>query len=140
MLSAVEWEEQQAAREAWESAQEVDEGAEGGDRFPSGPLIPRRSSENVVKPWVAGGSAGVVGSEEVAISESGRVTLVTADEEELRGGRWWQCLDYNIDWVGVRNIALPIITRFTFRTNGTCMTPRIPVSGRVSEWVIGDGG
>ena len=40
--------------------------------------------------------------DEVAISENGRVTLIVADEEELRGGRKWSCLDYNIDWVTVR--------------------------------------
>ena len=35
--------------------------------------------------------------------------------------RRWGCLDFNIDWEAVRDIALPIMTRFTFRTNGTCL-------------------
>ena len=89
----------------------------------------------MVKQWTAAGSsaAAVSSGEEVAISENGRVTLIVADEEELRGGRKWSCLDYNIDWVTVRNIALPIITRFTFRTNGTCMTPRIPGNDKREE-------
>lgn len=44
-------------------------------------------------------------------------------------GRVWDCLDFNIDWATVRNIAVPITTKFTFRTNGTCQSPRIPGIG-----------
>ena len=33
-------------------------------------------------------------------------------------------LDYKIDWNSVRDISVPIISKFTFRTNGTCQTPR----------------
>ena len=43
--------------------------------------------------------------------------------------RRWGCLDFNIDWEAVRDIALPIMTRFTFRTNGTCLSPRFPGIG-----------
>ena len=43
--------------------------------------------------------------------------------------RTWGCLDFNIDWLAVRNIANPIITKFTYRTNGTCQSPRIPGIG-----------
>lgn len=50
--------------------------------------------------------------------------VTTADTQ-----RRWGCLDFNIDWEGVRDIALPIMTRFTFRTNGTCLSPRFPGIG-----------
>ena len=49
-------------------------------------------------------------------------TLLTADSED--GVRKWDFLDFNIDWLAVRNIAMPLITKFTFRTNGTCLSPR----------------
>jgi trehalose-6-phosphatase len=39
--------------------------------------------------------------------------------------RWWDSLHFDVDWEAVRDIALPIITKFTFRTNGTCQTPRL---------------
>ena len=44
-------------------------------------------------------------------------------------GRLWGCLDFNIDWNAVKKIAIPIINQFTFRTNGTCQSPRIPGIG-----------
>ena len=44
-------------------------------------------------------------------------------------GRQWECMDCNIDWNAVSEIAGPIITKFTFRTNGTCKTPRFPGIG-----------
>jgi len=44
-------------------------------------------------------------------------------------GRSWTASDYKIDWIAVRNIAVPITTKFTFRTNGTCQSPRIPGIG-----------
>ena len=44
-------------------------------------------------------------------------------------GRNWTASDYKIDWIAVRNIAVPITTKFTFRTNGTCQSPRIPGIG-----------
>lgn len=43
--------------------------------------------------------------------------------------RTWECLDFAIDWGLVGEIAVPIITKFTFRTNGTCQTPRFPGIG-----------
>jgi trehalose-phosphatase len=49
---------------------------------------------------------------------------VLSDDE-----RSWNCLDFGIDWTAVRDIAVPIITKFTFRTNGTCQSPRIPGIG-----------
>ena len=33
------------------------------------------------------------------------------------------------DWNAVKKIAIPIINQFTFRTNGTCQSPRIPGIG-----------
>lgn len=44
-------------------------------------------------------------------------------------GRKWEYLDGNIDWHTVTEIAGPIITKFTNRTNGTCQTPRFPGIG-----------
>ena len=44
-------------------------------------------------------------------------------------GRVWGCMDFNIDWNAVRKIAIPIISQFTYRTNGTCQSPRIPGIG-----------
>jgi trehalose-6-phosphatase len=44
-------------------------------------------------------------------------------------GRIWSYLNFNIDWQAVCHIAVPIITKFTFRTNGTCLSPRIPGVG-----------
>merc|ERR1711871_228865 len=41
----------------------------------------------------------------------------------------WQTMDFDIDWETVKEIAVPIMTRFVFRTNGTCLTPRIPGIG-----------
>jgi len=48
---------------------------------------------------------------------------------EDSGERLWQCLDFDIDWERVREVATPIISRFTARTNGTCQSPRIPGMG-----------
>lgn len=52
----------------------------------------------------------------------------TTTEAEC-GGRSWNCLSYDIDWTAVKQIAEPIITKFTSRTNGTCQSPRIPGIG-----------
>ena len=52
-----------------------------------------------------------------------KIRLYAAAKAE-RDGRLWQCLDMEIDWETVRNIADPIMTRFTARTNGTCKSPR----------------
>jgi trehalose 6-phosphate synthase/phosphatase len=38
-------------------------------------------------------------------------------------------MDFDIDWHMVKNIAVPIMKRFVARTNGTCLTPRIPGIG-----------
>ncbi|RYZ14043.1 MAG: hypothetical protein EOO70_08030, partial [Myxococcaceae bacterium] len=40
--------------------------------------------------------------------------------------RTWGCLDCNVNWTAVQAIASPIISRYTFRTNGTCQSPRFP--------------
>ena len=58
--------------------------------------------------------------------------LLSAEERATQGQdkqRAWPFLDFNIDWPSVHEIAVPIITKFTFRTNGTCMTPRVPGIG-----------
>lgn len=44
-------------------------------------------------------------------------------------GRVWECMECNVNWNDVAAIAAPIISRFTFRTNGTCQTPRFPGIG-----------
>eukprot|EP01038_Epipyxis_sp_PR26KG_P011996 gene11996-16059_t len=43
--------------------------------------------------------------------------------------REWEFMETDIDWSAISDIALPIITKFTFRTNGTCKSPRIPGIG-----------
>jgi trehalose 6-phosphate synthase/phosphatase len=43
--------------------------------------------------------------------------------------RTWDHMDLSIDWDTVKNIAIPIMSKFTTRTNGTCMTPRVPGIG-----------
>lgn len=51
----------------------------------------------------------------------------------LPTGRQWLVLhdpsSSPIDWDAISAIAVPIITKFTFRTNGTCQTPRYPGIG-----------
>jgi len=42
------------------------------------------------------------------------------------GGRGWSYQDFNIDWQAVCKIASPILTSYTTRTNGTCMSARFP--------------
>jgi len=49
---------------------------------------------------------------------------LTMKDINLSAKRWWDSLRFDIDWESVRDIAVPIITKFTFRTNGTCQTPR----------------
>eukprot|EP00605_Chrysophyceae_sp_TOSAG23-4_P000075 GSChrysophyteH1.ASY1.ANO1.77.1 assembled CDS len=44
-------------------------------------------------------------------------------------GRLWQCFDFNVDWKSVCDIAIPIIQKYTFRTNGSCVSPRVPGVG-----------
>ena len=34
-------------------------------------------------------------------------------------GRQWQYLDFGVDWAAVKKVALPIISKFTARTNGS---------------------
>mmetsp|Transcript_7739 Transcript_7739/g.11490 ORF Transcript_7739/g.11490 Transcript_7739/m.11490 type:complete len:1082 (+) Transcript_7739:42-3287(+) len=44
-------------------------------------------------------------------------------------GRVWDQMDLSIDWDAVKSIAIPIMTKFTTRTNGTYMTSRAPGIG-----------
>jgi trehalose-phosphatase len=47
----------------------------------------------------------------------------------LPGGivpRKWEHKDMNTDWKFVNSIAIPIIHKFTTRTNGSCISPRVP--------------
>jgi hypothetical protein len=56
--------------------------------------------------------------------------FATADSKlSYNDGRDWQFLDCSIDWQAVSEIALPIITRFTFRTNGSSVNAHIPGIG-----------
>ena len=48
---------------------------------------------------------------------------------ETEDGRVWEYNKGQIDWTAVTQIAQPIIEKFTFRTNGTCPTPRFPGVG-----------
>jgi trehalose-phosphatase len=40
--------------------------------------------------------------------------------------RKWEHKDMNTDWKVVNSIAIPIINKFTTRTNGSCISPRVP--------------
>ena len=44
-------------------------------------------------------------------------------------GRVWEAMTFPIDWDEVKSIAMPILSHFTFRTNGSCLSPRIPGIG-----------
>ena len=50
-------------------------------------------------------------------------------EIETQDSRLWEYINGNIDWDAVNGIAQPIITKFTFRTNGTCQSARFPGVG-----------
>ncbi len=50
---------------------------------------------------------------------------IQIDEE----GRVWRYLDFDIDWKAVCKIAVPIIQKYTYRTNGSSMSERIPGIG-----------
>ena len=39
-------------------------------------------------------------------------------------GRVWHNFDFGVDWDAVCHIAVPIMSQFAFRTNGTCLSPR----------------
>lgn len=64
-----------------------------------------------------------------AAIDSRQLALTHSLVGDAINSRIWECMDFAVDWVAVRNIAVPITTRFTFRTNGTCMSPRIPGIG-----------
>jgi len=64
-----------------------------------------------------------------AAIDSRQLALTHSLVGDAVNSRVWECMDFAVDWVAVRNIAVPITTRFTFRTNGTCMSPRIPGIG-----------
>lgn len=51
------------------------------------------------------------------------------NQETFLTSRTWDHMDLSIDWDEVKNIAVPIISKFTTRTNGTCMTQRVPGIG-----------
>lgn len=42
------------------------------------------------------------------------------------GPRKWEHKDMKTDWRIVNSIAIPIIHKFTTRTNGSCISPRVP--------------
>jgi trehalose-6-phosphatase len=48
---------------------------------------------------------------------------------ETEDDRVWEYIPGNIDWKAVNAIAEPILTKFTFRTNGTCISSRFPGIG-----------
>ncbi len=78
-----------------------------------------------------------VGSTSVSASNSAKIATVTSSSSlappvrhiETADGRSWEYINGNIDWDAVNGIATPIITRFTFRTNGTCQSLRFPGVG-----------
>eukprot|EP01040_Poterioochromonas_malhamensis_P001718 gene1718-1823_t len=90
-------------------------------------------SSVLLTPLVAPG----VGSTSVSASNSAKIATVTSSSSlappvrhiETADGRSWEYINGNIDWDAVNGIATPIITRFTFRTNGTCQSLRFPGVG-----------
>jgi trehalose-6-phosphatase len=97
-----------------------------GDTFKDFPNLTIVTSNGLVYSWGEN-------MKEDAIDEALREPDAGAGVMEGIGadstGRQWGCLDFNIDWQAVRAIANPIITKFTYRTNGTCQSPRIPGIG-----------
>jgi trehalose-6-phosphate synthase/trehalose-6-phosphatase len=77
-------------------------------------------------------SAGQNGTQNPPLIPSGSQTNTAPTQLGTSGTgdqRNWECMDFAIDWGAVGDIAVPIITKFTFRTNGTCQTPRFPGIG-----------
>lgn len=64
-----------------------------------------------------------------ALDLSATITVPTSFSSSTVEERKWEYLDGGIDWQTVSDIAVPIITKFTYRTNGTCQTPRFPGIG-----------
>jgi trehalose-phosphatase len=93
-------------------------------------IAPTSASRSPGAPFLGEGSGSIAGATDAAgslhVTPANRelYASVLSDEE-----RRWNCLDFGIDWTAVRDIAVPIITKFTFRTNGTCQSPRIPGIG-----------
>ena len=56
-------------------------------------------------------------------------TLLPRDKDDREWSLLPQCSETISDWNAVNEIAAPIISRFTFRTNGTCTAPRFPGIG-----------
>lgn len=51
------------------------------------------------------------------------------NQESFLTSRTWDHMDLSINWDEVKNIAVPIMSKFTTRTNGTCLTQRVPGIG-----------
>jgi trehalose-6-phosphatase len=49
--------------------------------------------------------------------------------ESFMTDRKWDHMQLAIDWDAVKSIAVPIMAKFTTRTNGTYLTPRVPGIG-----------
>jgi trehalose 6-phosphate synthase/phosphatase len=87
-----------------------------GDTFASLPKVTLATSNGLVYSW---------GQHLLPAKAQARAVAGGANGD----GRVWECMDCKVDWTAVADIAVPIITRFTFRTNGTCQTPRFPGIG-----------
>jgi hypothetical protein len=55
--------------------------------------------------------------------------LLSSLAVDIEDTRSWEYISGDIDWKSVDEIAAPIITKFTFRTNGTCQSARFPGIG-----------
>lgn len=108
-----------------------------GDRLPSQRMLSavRRLSED--KRNVVVVLTGLTAQKLHAFDAMPAVTIATSHgllysfgtPEEAPGGRAWEALSCAVDWDAVKAAALPIISRFTFRTNGSCASPRTPGVG-----------
>jgi trehalose 6-phosphate synthase/phosphatase len=86
-----------------------------GDAFRGCPNITLATSNGLEHSW-GRRLAEVV----TAFSGETAATIFGADD------RRWNIMDFShIDWVAVRTIAEPIMTRFTYRTNGSMISPRV---------------
>jgi len=82
----------------------------------------KASSANSLAAAVAA-AAGAVAASKVKAGEFHDDLFSQVDDE----GREWRNFDFHIDWTAVCKIAVPIMSQYTFRTNGTCLSPRFVI-------------
>ena len=71
-------------------------------------------------------SVGSVGYYPFAPRTKKELMVDLRDAGSSTGSRKWEHLDVKTDWKTVNSIAISIIDKFTMRTNGSCISPRVP--------------